>query len=115
MNPKISAYSHFYGPHDYNAAPFVHVWMETPMHDKPKKKSTFAENCSKGSVLSTAFEHYWSWAMCIKDTRATRISDTVFHKHKYITNPDVTPKDRMIAAAGKLADKLKGRMPPHLS
>ena len=39
----------------------------------------------------------------------------VFHKHKYITNPDITPKDRVIAAAGKLEDTLKVHMPLHLS
>ena len=45
--------------------------------------------------------------MWMKDTRATRILATVFHMHKYITNPDITPKDQVIAAAVKLADELK--------
>ena len=40
---------------------------------------------------------------------------TVFHKHNYITNMDVTPEDCVIAAAGKLAYELKRRMTPHLS
>ena len=40
---------------------------------------------------------------------------TVFHKHKYITNPDITPEDRVIEAAGKLVDTLKGHMQPHFS
>ena len=52
--------------------------------------------------------------MWMKDTRATRISATVFHKHKYITNPSVTPEDHVIATAGKLAAELKGRMATHL-
>ena len=52
--------------------------------------------------------------MWMKDTRAMRISATIFLKHKYITNPEVTPEDQVIAAAVKLADKLKGRMSPHL-
>ena len=53
--------------------------------------------------------------MWMKDTRATRISATVFHKHKYITSPDITPEDRVIAAAGKLENTPKGRLTPHLS
>ena len=53
--------------------------------------------------------------MCMKDTKATKLSATVFQKHKYITNPDITPEDRVIVAAGKLADTLKVLMPPHLS
>ena len=51
----------------------------------------------------------------MKDTRATQISATVFHKQKYITNPDITPKDRVISSEGKSADALKGCMPPHRS
>ena len=43
----------------------------------------------------------------MKETRATQILVTVWHKHKYITNLDITPKDQVIAAAVKLADELK--------
>ena len=53
--------------------------------------------------------------MCMKDNRDTRILATVFHKHKYITNPDVTTEDCVIASESKLEYELKGRMPPHLS
>ncbi len=35
-------------------------------------------------------------------TRATRISDTVFFKHQYITNPQVTPKTLIIKVAADL-------------
>ncbi len=41
-------------------------------------------------------------------TRATRISDTVFFKHQYITNPQVTPKILIIKAALDLKSALKG-------
>ena len=51
----------------------------------------------------------------MKDTRATRILATVFNKHKYITNPGVTPEDRVIATAGKLTADLKVRMVNRLS
>ena len=115
MNPKISMYDYVYGPYDYNVDYFVPIEMETLVHDNPNRRGTFAEHCSKGFVLVTAFEHYRSCVIWMKDTKATRISDTVFHKNKYITNLEFTPKDRVIAAARKLADTLKGRMPPHLS
>jgi hypothetical protein len=41
-------------------------------------------------------------------TRANRISDTVFFKHQYITNPQVTPKTLVIKAASDLTSALKG-------
>ena len=53
--------------------------------------------------------------MWMKDTRATWISVTVFHKHNYTTNPNIIPKDQVIEASGKLEDDIKGHMPPHLS
>ena len=89
--------------------------METLVHDKPKRRGAFAEHRSKFFPLGTAFEHYGSWINYMKDTRATRILATVFHKHKYITNPDITPKYMVIAAARNMVDTLKGLMPPHLS
>ena len=85
------------------------------VHNKPNQRGTFAEHCSKGYVLGTGFEHYCAWKMWTKGTIATRISATVFHKHKYITNPSVTPDDRVIGTSGKLAAELKGRMTNHLS
>ena len=115
MKPNFSTHSYVYGPHDYNAEPFVPIGMEALVQENPKRRGTFAEHCSKGFFLGTAFEHYRSWIIWTKDTRATQILAMVFHKHKYITNPDITPKDRVIAAAGKLSDTLKGRMSPHLS
>ena len=51
----------------------------------------------------------------MKDTRATRILATVFHKHKYITNPGVTPEDRAIATEVKLVAEIKVIMANHLS
>ena len=53
--------------------------------------------------------------MWMKDTRATVILVTVFHKHKYITNSGVTPEDRVISTSGKLAAEIKGHMANHLS
>ncbi len=41
-------------------------------------------------------------------TRATRISDTVFFKHQYNTNPQVIPETLVIKAALDLTRVLKG-------
>ena len=113
-NPKISAYAHVYGQHNYDAAPFVPIGMETLVHEKPHRRKLFAEHCKKGFVLGTSFEHYRAWTMWMKDTRATRVSGTVFHKHKYISTPAVTPEDAVIAAAGRLVEALKGNLPHNL-
>ena len=49
--------------------------------------------------------------MWMINTRIITISNTVFHKHKYISNPTVIPGDAVIAAAQNLAAALKSKMP----
>ena len=58
VHPAKSAYAYVYGPNDYNAEPFFTIRMETLFHNKPRRRKQFSENCSKGCVLSTSFEHY---------------------------------------------------------
>ncbi len=41
-------------------------------------------------------------------TIATRVSDRVFFKHQYITNPQITPETLVIKAAAELTNVLKG-------
>eukprot|EP00804_Cyclotella_cryptica_P020437 CCRYP_014425-RA/>CCRYP_014425-RA protein AED:0.04 eAED:0.02 QI:0/0/0/1/1/1/2/0/1218 len=106
-NPKVSAYAHLYGPHDYNATPFVPLGMEALVHDKPHRRKTYAQHCSRGWSIGTSPEHYRCWKIWSPTTRSTRIAATVFFKHKYITNPSVTPTDALIAAAANLAHVIK--------
>ena len=98
-NPKISTYAYLYGHHDYNAVPFVPIGIESMTHDKPNRRKTFAKHCSKGWILGTSPEHYRCWIHWSNDTRTTRITATTFLKHKYLTNPTVTPVNAITAAA----------------
>ena len=50
----------------------------------------------------------------MKDTHATRISGAVWFKHKYLTNPTVTPEDYIVAAIGGLAKTLTTKVPLQL-
>ena len=54
-------------------------------------------------------EHYRCHRIYVKKTRSERISDTVFFKHKYITQPTVTPADTIVKALDDLTHALKGR------
>jgi hypothetical protein len=47
----------------------------------------------------------------ITRTRATRISDTVFFKHQYITIPTISPESHVVAAAQQLTIALQGNIP----
>ena len=49
-----------------------------------------------------------------KHTGKEQISDTVFLKHKHITNPTVSPEDEVVQAAKELTAMLKVRIPSAL-
>jgi hypothetical protein len=53
-------------------------------------------------------EHHRCFHVYIVKTRATRISDLVFSKHQYITNPQLTPETLVLKAASELTIALKG-------
>jgi hypothetical protein len=56
-------------------------------------------------------EHHQFFRVYITKTQATRVSDTVQFKHQYITNPTISPKSHVVAAAQQLAQTLKGHIP----
>eukprot|EP00804_Cyclotella_cryptica_P014428 CCRYP_004767-RA/>CCRYP_004767-RA protein AED:0.25 eAED:0.28 QI:0/0/0/1/1/1/3/0/487 len=68
---------------------------------------TYAQHCSRGWIIGTSVEHYRCWKVWAPTTHSTRISATVFFKHKYLTNPSVSPTDALIAAAANLAHVIK--------
>ena len=47
----------------------------------------------------------------MEETRAQRVSATVFFKQKYTTNPSATPADTIVAALDNVTTALQGRMP----
>jgi hypothetical protein len=53
-------------------------------------------------------EHHRCFHVYIVKTRATRISDLVFFKHQYITNPQLTPETLVLKATSELTSALKG-------
>ncbi|KAL7475165.1 hypothetical protein ACHAW6_005726, partial [Cyclotella cf. meneghiniana] len=59
--PHISSHTHLYGHHDYNTNPFVPLGMEALVHDKPHRRKSFAQHCTKGYVIGTSYEHYRCW------------------------------------------------------
>jgi hypothetical protein len=56
-------------------------------------------------------EHHQCFKIYVTKTRATRVSDTVFFKHQYITNPSVSPESLVVAVAQQLMTTLKENIP----
>ncbi len=77
-------------------------------HVKPKNRQSWDVHEDNGFNIGTTMEHHQCFHIYFVKTRATRISDTVFFKHQYITNPQVTPTTLIMKAASDLTSALKG-------
>jgi hypothetical protein len=97
--PKISAYAHVHGQHDYMKCPFAPLGCSVMAHVKPKNRRTWDVHGEVGYNIGTAMEHHRCFNVYIVKTRATRVSDSVFFKHQYITNPQITPETLVMKAA----------------
>jgi hypothetical protein len=76
------------------------------MHESRDSRGTWAEQSINGWYLGTSQEHYQCHIIHIKKMRRQRISE-VFFKHKYITQPTLTPVDTVVKAIDGLTGALK--------
>ena len=97
-----------HGQHDYMKRPFAPLGCSVMAHVKPKNRVTWDVHGEVGYSIGTSMEHHRCFNVYIVKTRATRISDSVFFKHKYITNPQITPETLVMKAAAELTNALKG-------
>ena len=81
---------------------------EVQFHIKPTRRKTFGEHSGDGFYLRTSAKHYRTHIVFVKKTRAQRLVDTVFFKHKYITQPTVTPADANVNAYNRLRQAILG-------
>ena len=94
--PTISAYAHMNGPFDYNKMPLAPLGCNVQVHEKADKRGTWAFHSVDGWYVQTSPEHYRTHKCHIKSTNSDRFSDTVQFQHKRITNPTVSPRDKLM-------------------
>ncbi len=83
--------------------PFAPLRCAIKAHVKQEDRRTWDTRSDAGFSLGTSMQHHTK-------TRAKRISDKVFFKHQYITNPTVSPEPYVVAAAQQLATALQGNI-----
>jgi hypothetical protein len=104
--PKILAYAHGHRQHDYMKRPFAPLGCSVMAHVKPKNRCTWDVHGEVGFSIGTSMEHHRCFNVYIVKTRATRVSDSAFFNHQYITNPQIMPET--LEAAAELTSALKG-------
>jgi hypothetical protein len=80
----------------------------TACHLLPWAGKSWGEHSSNGWYLTTSPDHYRCHFIFVKATRAKRISDTVYFKHKHITQPTLSTEDLVIKAIQDLSNAIKG-------
>ncbi|KAL7475660.1 hypothetical protein ACHAW6_001574 [Cyclotella cf. meneghiniana] len=106
--PKISAYTYCHGPFDYDRMPLAPIRCVLQFHVKTGHRRTWGEHSTDGRYIGASPEHYRTHHIFVKATRSHCLSDTVFFKHKFITQPMVTPADAIVKAFHDLMATLKG-------
>ena len=79
-------------------------------HNKADKRRTWDTHSCDGWNVGTAMDHHRCFRVWIKNTRAERVTHTVFKKHKYLTNPEITPEYKVVEAMQILTQTIKGNM-----
>ncbi len=108
---NVSAYAYLWGQHDFNENPFAPLGCKVEAHIKPSVCKTWAAHTASGYYIGNAWEHYRCHKIYITDTKHSRICETVFFKHKYLTMPNFTPADALIKAVDNLVDTINEIMP----
>ena len=106
INPTVSAYKYVNRKFDYNRMPLAPMGCAVQVHNSTNRRLTWAEHSLDGWYLKTSEEHYRCHVVFIKKTRSERISDTVVFQHRYITNPTITPEDKVVKALGNVKQAL---------
>ena len=111
MDSAKSAFKVMYGLHDFNANPFAPLGCAVKMHVTPAKCRLREELTETDWFIGNTWNHYRCHKIWIKDTKKTKVGQTVFFRHKYLTQPIVTPTDAILRATEDLCKILQNKEP----
>ena len=77
----------------------------------PQNRKIWSEHTLTGWYLGNARFHYRCHEVWVKDTKRTRISQTVFFKTNFITKPEFTTTDALLRSTEDLVQVLRGDTP----
>ena len=106
-----SAFEVIYGKHDYNANPWAPLGCAVQVHVMPRNRKSWEPHTKAGYYVGNSVDHYRCHRVWVVDTRSVRVGQTVFFKHKYITQPPVTQSDAVLKATDDICKLLKGSAP----
>ena len=108
--PNVLAYAHLSGPFDYNKMQLALMGCEVQVHEMTDKCGTWSYHSLDGWYLSTSPKHYHVHNCYIKSTSTERLTNTMQFQHKSITNPTISPQDKIMLALANYKTALAGMM-----
>lgn len=107
LNPKISAWEYFAGPFNYDATPVGPLGSRVIIHKKPGVRNAWDFRGEEGWSAGVSLEHYRCQKIVRKSTKALAVSDTIAFRHQSLTQPSITPADRLLHGVHTLASALR--------
>jgi hypothetical protein len=95
INPLLSAYTQLHGEFDFNRTPIAPIGCKVIVHDRRNERGSWDNHGSPGYYINRAEQHYRNYKCYMKDTKSTRISNTVEFFPTYCTLPRVRSIDRL--------------------
>ncbi len=79
---------------------------KTPCNAKQMKK--WGKHTISGFYLGNSWGHYCCHEILTIDTRSVRVGQTVFFKHKYLTDPVLMESNALLQSLAELWEGVKG-------
>jgi hypothetical protein len=89
--------------------PLAPMGCAVQFYQGSEKQTSWGANTIDGWYLQTSPQHYRCHIIHMKQTKSERVSDTIFFKTKYITQPTLTRADVITKALNNLPQALKGK------
>ena len=112
LDPSRSAWSSFHRPFNYDATPIGPLECDIIAQKNTGTRYSWDFRGAAGWNVGVALHHYRCHTIVAKATRAAQIYDTVEFRHHHLTQPTVTPMDRIVHGVNTLTCAL--HKAPHI-
>ena len=111
VTPTTLSFAHLHGQHNYDANPFAPLGAAVKIHIIPALRPTWGKHTKSGLYIGTSWEHYRCHRIWLPEIKGVRVAQTVFSKHKYLTQSTITGTDAILLASDNLCPAIKGVAP----
>ena len=107
LDPSQYAWAYFHGALNDDATPIGPLGCNIIAHRKTSTRNSWDFRGAAGWYVGVALQHYRCHTIVAKSTREVQISDMVEFRHQHLTQPEVTPMDRIVHGVNTLTCALK--------